>query len=597
MLARQSCYYGIVRGQHRTPSTGNPNVSLSTRFLTLATLLVLLASAAAYAVFERLAETIIERWGRQVAEIQVRYDSARLLQSLEREIALARQMAQSPILLDWAQAPRDAELERRAIVEMESFRENFRDNSYFVALVADGAYYYNNADNAYAGRQYRYHLDPAKADDAWFFKLVEEGREFHLNVNPDTQLGVTKLWIDVLMTAPSGATLGIIGTGLELASFLEDIVDIQQPGVTTLFVDYHGAIQLYRDRNYIDFATIVKPEGQKNTIDRLFDTAEDRSRIAAMLDSLRRPETRPGMVASDFVTVGGRRHLAGIAFLPNIGWFEITLLDLDTLLPIRHFLPLVLVILATLCITLLTFHSAIRFRILRPLAALEAAMVRVREGDLTPPVLPPASGEIAALNGHFIRMAAALRNHTDELENRVRERTRELHRLARLDSLTELLNRRGMSERLEEELQRARRHRSRFGLLLLDVDFFKEINDRHGHQAGDGLLQDVARVIRTCMRPYDHAARWGGDEFLVLLASSDEVCLRDFAERLRSQIGGDGAEGRPPRSISIGVCMANPDDSEAALLQRVDEALYEAKNQGRNRVWVAGTPLVDEEAR
>ena len=152
-------------------------------------------------------------------------------------------------------------------------------------------------------------------------------------------------------------------------------------------------------------------------------------------------------------------------------------------------------------------------------------------------------------------------------------------------------------ERLEEELQRARRHRSRFGLLLLDVDFFKEINDRHGHQAGDGLLQDVARVIKTCMRPYDHAARWGGDEFLVLLASSDEVCLRDFAERLRSQIGGDGAEGRPPRSISIGVCMANPDDSEAALLQRVDEALYEAKNQGRNRVWVAGTPLVDEEAR
>ena len=140
-------------------------MSLKTRILGLAATLIIVASAASWLAYRELSESIIERWGQQVAEIQVRYDSARLLQSLEREIGLAKQMASSSALINWAANPDDAALQAEAIRQMESFRSNFRDNNYFVALVQNGHYYYNNEENEYAGNQFRYVLDEEKPDD------------------------------------------------------------------------------------------------------------------------------------------------------------------------------------------------------------------------------------------------------------------------------------------------------------------------------------------------------------------------------------------------------------------------------------------------
>ena len=362
-------------------------MSLKTRLLGLAAALMIIASVASWLAYRELSDDIIERWGQQVAEIQVRYDSARLLQSLEREIGLARQMADSSTLVNWATSPEDKALQSDAIREMESFRSNFRDNSYFVALRDSRRYYYNNANNEFANDQFRYILDPDKPEDAWFFQLIEEGRNFHLNVNPDTELGVTKLWIDVLMRDEEDRIVGMVGTGLDLDAFLQDIVDIDQEGITTLFVDYNGAIQLYRDRNYIDFASIIKPEGQKSTVDLLFDNPEDKQKVLGMLQLLKNRGGATGAVESSFVTVDGRKHLAGVAFLPAIGWFEITLLDLETLLPRSYLWPLVAVFLTSLLVTLILFHLIIRSRILKPLVSLESAVEKVRGGSFALPHL------------------------------------------------------------------------------------------------------------------------------------------------------------------------------------------------------------------
>ncbi|PKO49961.1 MAG: GGDEF domain-containing protein, partial [Betaproteobacteria bacterium HGW-Betaproteobacteria-21] len=241
-------------------------MNLKPRFLILTAALIVLASTAAWFAFERIAEGIIEQWGVRLAETQVRYDSARLLQPLSREIALSKQMANSQVIRRWAVNPNDAALEREAIAEMESFRSNFQDGSYFVALKESGAYYHNNDKDEFAGQQLRYHLKPENPADRWFYQIVEQGRDFHLNVNPDEQLGVTKLWIDVVIR-DGDRILGVVGTGLELDRFIREVVRVAQPGITTLFADHNGAIQLYRDPRYIDFATIVKREGEKNTID------------------------------------------------------------------------------------------------------------------------------------------------------------------------------------------------------------------------------------------------------------------------------------------------------------------------------------------
>ncbi|WP_150911653.1 sensor domain-containing diguanylate cyclase [Marinobacter halotolerans] len=565
-------------------------MSLKTRLLGLAAGLMILASLASWLAYRELSEGIIERWGRQVAEIQVRYDSARLLQSLEREIGLARQMADSSTLVEWAQNPDDEDLNRQAIREMESFRSNFRDNSYFVALRDSRQYYYNNAEGEFSGNQLRYILDPDKPEDAWFFQLIEEGRDFHLNVNPDTELGVTKLWIDVLMRNDKDRIVGMVGTGLDLDSFLQDIVDIDQEGITTLFVDFNGAIQLYRDRNYIDFASIIKPEGQKNTVDLLFDDPEDKQKVLGMLQMLKNRGSQNASVESSFVTVDGRKHLAGVAFLPAIGWFEITLLDLQTLIPSNFLWPLLAVFLASLVITLVLFHLIIRSRILKPIIGLESAVEQVRGGSFALPALDKPNNEIGRLARHFEIMTDTLANSTRELERQVDQRTEALNRLARVDALTGLKNRRGLDEALEEEIQRASRQDTGFGLLWLDIDHFKSINDRLGHQVGDEILCRVALWLKAGLRPYDHPGRWGGDEFVVVLSPCDRSTLRQIASRIRETIERDSIETGAPVTVSIGGYFCKPGEDFETVLHRADQALYRGKQQGRNQVYIAEGP-------
>lgn len=559
-------------------------MSLKTRILGLATALILVASFATWVAYRALSEDIIERWGQQVAEIQVRYDSARLLQSLEREIGLARQMADSSTLIQWAQSPDDPTLKAAAIRQMESFRANFRDNSYFVALRGNGHYYFNNADNEFAGNQFRYVLDRQDPDDAWFFQLIEEGRDFHLNVNPDTELDVTKLWIDVLMRGPEGDILGMVGTGLELDSFLQDIVDIGQDGITTLFVDYNGAIQLYRDRNYIDFASIIKPEGQKNTVDLLFDEPDDQKKVLGMLQMLKNNGGERGMVTSSFVSVDGRKHLAGVAYLPAIGWFEITLLDLETLLPVSYLWPLVGVFLATLLITLLLFHILISRRVLNPVMALEDAVKQVRQGNFNLPSLPKPNNEIGRLSSHFEEMTATLKHSTEDLQGQVDERTRDLHRLARRDPLTELGNRRALDELFAGEIERAQREGNGFGVLWLDIDHFKTINDEQGHQSGDAILCDIAHWLRASLRPYDQAGRWGGDEFVVILSPCDSHTLTHIGQRVRSHVETQSQAMGMPVTISVGGHLARPGETLDEILKQADQALYRAKQAGRNQL-------------
>ncbi|PRY68655.1 HAMP domain-containing protein [Halomonas ventosae] len=165
------------------------------------------------------------------------------------------------------------------------------------------------------------------------------------------------------------------------------------------------------------------------------------------------PDQSP-KVRTEFVTVEGKRHLAGVAFLPALGWFEVTLLDLEVLMPLDGFTPVAVVFVLTLLVTLLVFHLALRRQLLVPIAALEAAMQRVKQGDMSPSHLPRGRGEMGRLMRHFHSMAEAIQRHTRDLEERVRERTAELEAVAIRDVLTGLMNRRGMQQWLEEQILR-----------------------------------------------------------------------------------------------------------------------------------------------
>jgi diguanylate cyclase (GGDEF)-like protein len=160
-----------------------------------------------------------------------------------------------------------------------------------------------------------------------------------------------------------------------------------------------------------------------------------------------------------------------------------------------------------------------------------------------------------------------------------------LHKMAQTDSLTGLLNRRAFEEILRRDLMRSDRSGAALGIMLIDLDYFKQVNDSLGHFAGDEVLRRIAIVLRDGTRPSDVLARYGGEEFVVLLRNAGVTESMIAAERIRTQIEGLAAlPGKIRLTASIGVAVSLSRDTATEFLLRADEALYRSKREGRNLV-------------
>ena len=166
---------------------------------------------------------------------------------------------------------------------------------------------------------------------------------------------------------------------------------------------------------------------------------------------------------------------------------------------------------------------------------------------------------------------------------------KELERLSQFDELTNLFNRRHFISLAKHELNRSSRYGSKLSVMMLDIDLFKQVNDRHGHKTGDLVLASIGKQIGAALRESDIAGRMGGEEFAILLPETDHEQARIVAERLRKQVAetsldiGDGCTLNCTLSIGVATMTDQPTDLEK-LLHQADTALYAAKNSGRNRV-------------
>jgi diguanylate cyclase (GGDEF)-like protein len=221
----------------------------------------------------------------------------------------------------------------------------------------------------------------------------------------------------------------------------------------------------------------------------------------------------------------------------------------------------------------------------RPLERLTAAATRVGAGDFSVAVPVLDYGEVGYLTRTFNTMVARLREGRDELA----AINMALETLSVTDGLTGLFNHKHLMETLGTEMARAQRHKHPLSILMIDVDDFKGYNDRFGHQMGDKLLADMAALFKRTTRSIDYAARYGGDEFLLLLheiAADDAVQL---AERVRSAVAATRF-GPDDHAITVSIGVASyPDHGETAeaVIASADGALYEAKRGGRNGIVLA----------
>jgi diguanylate cyclase (GGDEF)-like protein len=168
---------------------------------------------------------------------------------------------------------------------------------------------------------------------------------------------------------------------------------------------------------------------------------------------------------------------------------------------------------------------------------------------------------------------------------------------ATIDSMTGLFNRQSFDVRLRQEIERARRSSGTLALLMIDIDGFKAVNDTHGHPTGDAVLQAVSDVLRSVVRVFDVCARYGGDEFAIVMPNSERVSITAAAERIRERMMSsherdDRLAGLRPVTVSIGVATLAASETAEEIVQRADESLYRAKAEGKNCVRVAPSRAV-----
>jgi len=254
-------------------------------------------------------------------------------------------------------------------------------------------------------------------------------------------------------------------------------------------------------------------------------------------------------------------------------------------------------------ITKRVFSAGIFFTILTAIAALllgrmatkpivEVASVAriIGGGDLNVRSKLSSNDEFGSLSGSINCMAENLQKSMasrDDLKSEVEQRKKaeeKLQVLATTDELTGAYNRRAFNEKARYNFARAKRHNEPMSIFLIDIDHFKKVNDTHGHDVGDMILTDIVHIIMKNIRQEDIVARWGGEEFTVLLPQTGKSASLQLAERLREMISSYVFPKSIHMTVSIGFSELQSDDTVESLIKRADIALYQAKESGRNKV-------------
>lgn len=360
-----------------------------------------------------------DAYARNFTERQAQGIRARV----EREVALARRLADSTLTETWLQQPDSAAARAAFFREAERYRDSFRDGNYFL-IHADGRYFHNAADTDFSDEP-RYRLNRGEPDDAWFFNIMAGERDLVVNVNPDAELGVTRVWINVVVRR-AGEAVGLAGTGLDLSRFLEEFVRADEVGVTPLIVDADGAIQAHPDPDRIAYGSAAGLESAGQESEGSLEAAlkgDSRALTAAMARA-----DRGGVIPVITANLDGRPQRLAVTAVPALDWYVISAVDLEaaTVLEGPWLQSAALAGGVTLLVLLGGFAWGVDRLILRPLRSLQYSATALAEGDYRVALPESRRDEIGDLGQAFGSMAEQVAEHTSRLEEGVRQRTREL---------------------------------------------------------------------------------------------------------------------------------------------------------------------------
>jgi len=197
------------------------------------------------------------------------------------------------------------------------------------------------------------------------------------------------------------------------------------------------------------------------------------------------------------------------------------------------------------------------------------------------------SGQLQDMNNYLEQKIYERTESLLDTQKELLEDNSELTRMALTDSLTGLSNRTHMNQILHKEYSRFERHKQRFGIVMIDIDHFKSVNDSFGHDTGDAVLRKLSKIFESAIRTSDFVARWGGEEFLICCTTIEEEDLLPIAETIRKLVGSTEFDAAGQITASLGCAAIVKGETIGDLIKRADIALYEAKNNGRNQTMVS----------
>ena len=371
------------------------------------------------------ASFLSEKLGTKLAIEKINFNNYYAISKLTRELALVDKMAHSDSITEWIKNENNEGLRKRAFAELESFRKIFSEKSYFLVTKNSQTYYYNDANATFTNKEKQFILDEKNPKDGWFFETIKSGKEVSLNVDSNQHLGVVKVWINQIAYDKNKNPIAVLGTGIDLTEFINDVLKTNDQGIENFFVDGNGNIQASKNLNLIDFSTIANKNKHKNFID-LLQTKIEKDDFKAILESLKNDKELYKMFK---VKIDGKEKLITLSKIEKIDWYIISIIEFDKLVNETHFDNIIFVIIASFFLFMFLTSFSINFIIIKPIKRLHKIVDNVMCGNFNIEFKIKSTDEIGKLCEHFRDMIKQIEEHTKSLEILVKKRTEQLYAL------------------------------------------------------------------------------------------------------------------------------------------------------------------------
>jgi phosphoserine phosphatase RsbU/P len=393
--------------------------------LNLAIAAVYLAAAlGTVAVFAVATKAILADFAQRIAVKQALLERNRIFSAIERELTLARALAGDPVVVAWVMDEGDQDKKTAAFHQLGNYYRLFREQSYFVAIDASRKYYIQTGPAG--GRRLETSiLSRSNPSDRWFFSTLETVEDFALNLDYNTAIHAAKVWFNVIIRDQDGHKLGVGGGGVDITSFLRDIVSPSDTDITAIVLDKNGVIQAHADKSIVEHNAAALDDSKKISLYSLLGDQAGSARLGRALADLDAGRSR---VEAFPVLVSGHEALAAVSAITEIGWFNVVLVDMSRVMGNRVFWPMFTLVMASLLTVIVTISYVMGKMVVAPLISLTAASREMAGGRYGVTLPVTRVDEIGQLTTSFNVMSEKVQDYTQNLENKVAERTAELTR-------------------------------------------------------------------------------------------------------------------------------------------------------------------------